>query len=668
MKKLFNYALGITLSLMFCLLAGCEKKPLDDEQNGGSTHKGTIEGIVTDKTTGQPIPLASVALQPTNITTSTDTAGYFKLSDTDPGTYRLQFKRNGYSTHTSEELKVEAGKTVRYNVALESLEADLQILDADGQVIGELNVGASSKGVFVLKNASKEIVEWEIPKLATEWITGFSKQSGKLAPDAEETVELSIDREKLSNGDNEATLYISSSVGDMQLPIKAEVSRSFCFTDASGEELQEVVLSDVAQQYPFRIKNTGSDALTWELAAVDWAEWLQWRGKTEGTLAVGESESLTLRIIRELGEGTYETRINLSSNGGEKTLYVKITVAMACQLEDKNGAEISELDMERATSGSFKIKNSGTGKLTWEILPVEADWLTLGNKQSGDLQPCISETIDVTIDPSLLTEGDNQTTVNVRTNAGDKQLQIKAYRPKLSDFLPEMVYVEGGTFMMGGTEEQGDDASDNEKPVHEVTLSNFYIGKYEITQAQWEFIMETTVAQQRDKANPSFDLPGVGDDYPMYYVSWEDAVEFCEKLSQRTGKTYRLPTEAEWEYAARGGQHADGTKYAGSNTLDDVAWHSGNSWEKTHPVGQKQPNGLGLYDMSGSEWEWCWDRYGDYSGSAESNPQGPTSGALRVSRGGSWGSSAVYCRVSYRNHNSPDLRHGIIGFRIVLEP
>ena len=668
MKKLLYVLTGL------CLLIGiftcCEKKPLDDEQNGGSTHKGTIEGIVTDKTTGQPIPLASVALQPTNITTSTDTAGHFKLSDIEPGTYRLQFKRNGYSTHTSEELKVKVGKTVRYNAVLESLAAVLQILDADGQVIGELNVGGSSKGVFVLKNASKEIVEWEIPKLATEWITGFSKQSGKLAPDAEETVELSIDREKLSNGDNEATLYISSSVGDMQLPIKAEVSRSFCFTDAAGEELQEVVLSDVAQQYPFRIKNTGSDALTWELAAVDWAEWLQWWGKTEGTLAVGESESLTLRIIRELGEGSYETRINLSSNGGEKTLYVKITVAMACQLEDKNGAEISELDMEHATSGSFKIKNSGTGKLTWEILPVEADWLTLGNKQSGDLQPGISETIDVTIDPSLLTEGDNQTTVNVRTNAGDKQLQIKAYRPKLSDFLPEMVYVEGGTFMMGGTEEQGDDASDNEKPVHEVTLSNFYIGKYEITQAQWEFIMETTVAQQRDKANPSSALPGVGDDYPMYYVSWEDAVEFCEKLSQRTGKTYRLPTEAEWEYAARGGQHADGTKYAGSNTLGDVAWHSGNSWEKTHPVGQKQPNGLGLYDMSGNVYERCWDRYGDYGSSAESNPQGPTSGSARVRRGGSFygDNTSEFCRVSYRSSGTPTERYSNVGFRIVLEP
>ena len=125
-----------------------------------------------------------------------------------------------------------------------------------------------------------------------------------------------------------ATLYIGSSIGDKQLLIKAGVERSFCFTDASGEELQEVVLSDVAQQYPFKIKNTGKDVLTWRLTAVDWAEWLQWWGKTEGTLAVGESESLTLRIIRELGEGSYETRINLSSNAGEKTLPVKITVAM----------------------------------------------------------------------------------------------------------------------------------------------------------------------------------------------------------------------------------------------------------------------------------------------------------------------------------------------------
>ena len=240
-----------------------------------------------------------------------------------------------------------------------------------------------------------------------------------------------------------------------------------------------------------------------------------------------------------------------------------------------------------------------------------------------------------------------------------------------------MVYVDGGTFMMGATEEQGTDALEREKPVHSVTLDGFYIGKYEVTQGQWKAVMGTTVAQQRDKGNPAWGLCGEGDNYPMYYVSWEEAIAFCEKLSELTGKTYRLPTEAEWEYAARGGQQADGTKYAGGNTIADVAWYYDNSYALgeghsdfgTHPVGQKQPNGLGLYDMSGNVWEWCSDWYDSdyYSGSSAVNPQGPSSGSGRVCRGGSWSNSAQYCRVSYRDGGTPGSRSGNLGFRVVCE-
>ncbi|MDE6694403.1 MAG: formylglycine-generating enzyme family protein [Bacteroidales bacterium] len=232
----------------------------------------------------------------------------------------------------------------------------------------------------------------------------------------------------------------------------------------------------------------------------------------------------------------------------------------------------------------------------------------------------------------------------------------------------EMVYVKGGTFEMGAVEEQDSGAFDYEKPVHSVTLDDFYIGKYEVTQAQWEAVMGTTIAQQRDTANSSWDLSGVGDNYPMYYISWSEAQEFCQKLSQLTGKKYRLPTEAEWEYAARGGQYADGTRYAGSNTLGDVAWCQANSGSKTHPVGQKKPNGLGLYDMSGNVWEWCSDWFGEdyYSSSPSVNPQGPASGSYRVGRGGSWyGPMAIYyCRMLARSCNTPGLRSRNVGFRV----
>ena len=222
-----------------------------------------------------------------------------------------------------------------------------------------------------------------------------------------------------------------------------------------------------------------------------------------------------------------------------------------------------------------------------------------------------------------------------------------------------MVYVPGGTFTMGATSEQGDDAYDDESPTHQVTLDGYYIGATEITQAQWEAVMGTTLRLQRDKADPSWSLKGEGGDYPMYYVNYYDAFEFCLRLSELTGKHYTLPTEAQWEYAARGGR-SGGTKYSGSNAIDDVAWS-----DETHPVGTKSPNALGLYDMSGNVREWCLDWYGDYPGQAQTNPQGPSGGDFRVARGGGRFSFVGEFRVSSRFYENPSFR-GDNGFRVVL--
>jgi formylglycine-generating enzyme required for sulfatase activity len=213
-----------------------------------------------------------------------------------------------------------------------------------------------------------------------------------------------------------------------------------------------------------------------------------------------------------------------------------------------------------------------------------------------------------------------------------------------------MVFVEGGTFNMGCTSEQGSDCYDNEKPAHRVTVSDFYICKYEVTQAQWESVMGS---------NPS---NFKGDNLPVETVSWDDIQEFIKKLNAQTGKNYRLPTEAEWEYAARGGTKSKGYKYSGSNNLAEVAWFGGNSG--SHPVGTKQPNELGIYDMSGNVWEWCSDWDGTYSASAQQNPIGASSGSARVSRGGSWSSRAQGCRVAARGGISSGDRYGILGFRL----
>ena len=243
----------------------------------------------------------------------------------------------------------------------------------------------------------------------------------------------------------------------------------------------------------------------------------------------------------------------------------------------------------------------------------------------------------------------------------------------------EMVFVQGGTFTMGCTDEQGNDCSDIEKPAHQVTLSDYYIGKYEVTQGLWKKIMGK---------NPSY-FTNCGDDCPVEKVSWEDCQEFINKLNQLTGKSYRLPTEAEWEYAARGGRDVAGnvqqTTYAGSNNLYEVAWYDGNSdvnysggYEYkgrklgTHNVGTKKPNALGIYDMSGNVWEWCNDWYRDYSSRAVTNPQGPSSGSNRVLRGGSWydgGDNRVYNRnsnnPSYDLYYNPRNRDPYYGLRLV---
>lgn len=231
-----------------------------------------------------------------------------------------------------------------------------------------------------------------------------------------------------------------------------------------------------------------------------------------------------------------------------------------------------------------------------------------------------------------------------------------------------MIFVEGGSFTMGCTSEQGSDCESDESPSRYVTVNSFYMGMLEVTQSQWEKVMGTSVYQQKNKANPDWPTRGTGADYPMYYVSWKEAKEFCRRLSQQTGKTYRLPTEAEWEYAARGGKKSEGTKYSGSNYLESVAWYSDNSDNSTHRCGTKQANALGIYDLSGNVREWCEDWYDNYVSYDTNNPKGTTTGQRHVLRGGSWNSFASYCRVSFRDYNGPDDRGYYYGFRVVLVP
>jgi formylglycine-generating enzyme required for sulfatase activity len=229
--------------------------------------------------------------------------------------------------------------------------------------------------------------------------------------------------------------------------------------------------------------------------------------------------------------------------------------------------------------------------------------------------------------------------------------------PTLIVFEPEMVLVEGGTFNMGN--------KDFPSP-HKVTLSSFSIGKYEVTQEQWEAIMGYNYSRFKDCKN-----------CPVENVSWDEAQKFILKLNDATGKKYRLPTEAEWEYAARGGNKSKGYLFSGSNTLDDVAWYEENNGKKTHPVGTKTPNELGIHDMSGNVWEWCSDWYGDYSSLPQTNPKGPSYPRRpdypeRVVRGNTvyppgiiWTKQDIVGHVAYREAFVHTYQYGG-GFRLVL--
>lgn len=215
----------------------------------------------------------------------------------------------------------------------------------------------------------------------------------------------------------------------------------------------------------------------------------------------------------------------------------------------------------------------------------------------------------------------------------------------------EMVRVPGGCYQMGDTFGDGDS---DEKPVHKVCVDSFQIGKTEVTQGQWQTVMDDNPSEFKK-----------GNTHPVERVSWQDVQGFISKLSSKTGKQYRLPTEAEWEYAARSGGRKE--KYAGGN-VGAVAWYDDNSGNTTHPVALKRPNGLGLYDMSGNVWEWCQDWYDEdyYKNSPRNNPRGPKEGPLRVLRGGSWDNSAERVRAAYRAGDEPGFTFNSLGFRLVL--
>ena len=340
--------------------------------------------------------------------------------------------------------------------------------------------------------------------------------------------------------------------------------------------------------------------------------------------------------------GTYRFTVSAEANPS-KSVTAKITVVYASP----------EISISPSTS---EIKVGKTIQLTAETViptgqpqPQDPVWEVSGDCGVIDQNGLFSAARagDCTVRASLKDLNNKKITESVI---------VKIKDTTLDDILGDMVQVRGGTFTMGCAQAQESDCYSYEKPARQVTLSDFYIGRYEVTQYIWKQIMGINI-------NPSSNRR---DNLPVENVSWDDVQEFLEKLNERTGKTYRLPTEAEWEYAARGGNQGRGYVYSGSNTLEDVGWYVDNSDEVTHPVGMCKANELGLFDMSGNVDEWVNDWFGAYSEGALNNPTGPSSGRSRVVRGGSSVREEDFSRVSYRGGWTPGSSNNYLGFRLAI--
>ncbi len=300
--------------------------------------------------------------------------------------------------------------------------------------------------------------------------------------------------------------------------------------------------------------------------------------------------------------------------------------------------DVIDLELGKPVTKDFTLRKI-TGKLQLTVSPTDADVELLkgdkiieqwkGSKQFQSLQVG-------TYTLKAKANGYKAYTKDITIAESQKALEDVTLE-KGSEIGKNMVFVKGGYFMMGSNDGEAD-----EKPIHKIWVDDFNIGKYEVTQKEWQEVMGS---------NPSYYR---GEDLPVDQVSWNDVQDYLSKLNAKTGKKYRLPTEAEWEYAARGGNKSRGYEYSGSNNIEEAAWYNGNSGSKTHPAGTKKPNELGLYDMTGNVWEWCSDWYDEnyYKNSPDRNPQGGK-GSSRLLRGGSWDNSDYNCRVSVRSSNSP---------------
>ena len=348
-----------------------------------------------------------------------------------------------------------------------------------------------------------------------------------------------------------------------------------------------------------------------------------------------QKQMLTIRYTPSSATVLVDNKMVKGSNGVAKTT---MPVGQHSYVVFCDGYESEE--------GTVKLKASAPSDLQ---IRLSKEVVAAASNANVVIQDNVSTSSTSSLQSATTSSGFSSTS---SVSSGSNEISI----PVKNGITIDMVKVEAGTFLMGNTfEESFIDSLLWEKPVHQVILTNdYYMGKYEVTQALWQTVKGS---------NPSYFK---GDNLPVENVSWDDCQEFISKLNSMTGRKFRLPIEAEWEYAARGGKKSRGYQYSGSSNISDVAWYVDNSDYETHPVGTKQGNELGIYDMTGNVLEWCQDWIGLYSSSSQANPTGAVSGPDRVLRGGSWHNNAWCCRLPFRQYYYLGYSSHQLGLRLVL--
>ena len=369
-----------------------------------------------------------------------------------------------------------------------------------------------------------------------------------------------------------------------------------------------------------------------------------------GKVESGATYVLTLKKPNTITERqTQKLRIKYSPTSASVLVdnkFVKGTNGIAeTTLTVGQHSYIVACDGYESEEGTLKLKASSPSTIQISLLKESIVDNGISENNNQHIED-IKETTDnssmkIANTPDLISETENEN----KTDAD----RIEKLLEKLNN---DMVYIEAVEFTMGATKEQKGEANSDEKPAHPVVLNCFNLCKYEVTQELWEAVMGD---------NPSHFK---GKNLPVENVSWDDCLKFIMKLNELTGKKYRLPTEAEWEYAARGGSNSMHYKYSGGNSLEYVSWYFHNSMDKTHTVGMMKPNELGLYDMSGNVWEWCQDWYGSYGKKTAYYPTGPIKAYNKVFRGGGYDNGDTYCRCSYRNGTAPQNKFKNLGLRL----